>query len=79
MIVVSPIAAEASFVRVPLCECGPKAVELEHKETFKLFPSVPASLGSQAAYVSYLVSNASFRIIIIKVLCCILNQDSSTS
>ena len=56
MIVVSPIAAEASFVRVPLCECGPKAVELEHKETLKLFPSVPASLAAQSTYISYLTS-----------------------
>ena len=47
VIVVSPIAAAESFTRVPLCECGPKAVELEHKETFKLFPSVPASLAAQ--------------------------------
>ena len=46
--VVSPIAAVASLtIRVPLCECGPKAVELGHKETFKLFPSVPASLAAQ--------------------------------
>ena len=47
MIVVSPIAAVASFVRVPLCECGPKAVELGHKETLILFPNVPASLAAQ--------------------------------
>ena len=47
MIVVSPIAAEASFVRVPLCECGPKAVELEHREIIKLFHNVPASLAAQ--------------------------------
>ena len=47
MIVVSPIAAEESFVKVPLCECGPKAVELGHKETFKLFPNVPGSLAAQ--------------------------------
>jgi len=47
VIVVSPIAAELSFTSVPLCECGPKAVELEHSETFKLFPNVPASLAAQ--------------------------------
>ena len=45
-IVVSPIAAEASATRLPLIECGPKAVELVHKETFKLFPNVPASLAA---------------------------------
>ena len=43
MIDVSPIAAEESFVRVPLCECGPKAVEFEHTEILSEFPSVPAS------------------------------------
>ena len=46
MIVVSPIAAEESFVKVPLWECGPKAVELGHKETLILFPNVPASLAA---------------------------------
>ena len=44
VIVVSPIAAEASATRLPLIECGPKAVELVHIEIFKLFPNVPASL-----------------------------------
>ena len=53
-----------------------KAVELEHKETFKLLPSVAAILFWFSIYVSYLV-NVDFRIIIIKVICCILNQDSS--
>ena len=43
---VSPIAAEASATRLPLIECGPKAVELGHKETLILFPNVPASLAA---------------------------------
>ena len=47
MIVVSPIAAEESFVRVPPLECGPKAVEFVQTEILSEFPRVPAS---QAAY-----------------------------
>ena len=50
---VSPIAAEASATRLPLIECGPKAVELVHLEIFRLFPNVPASL---AAYGPILVT-----------------------